>query len=137
MELQYPTEKGYSISSHEFQFKEPEASQQDPSVVIPKPVGFTIAMEPLHGQVCIIMYTNSAIIIMNNLTRLILVFQISQLEIDFWQWDFMNVEEMKVRHEKESIHQELKWKSAWLIPHKLFSGFVSKAANQGMEGILW
>ena len=61
--MQFPTKKGYNILSHEFHFKEPEASQQDLCVVVPKPEGFTVAMEPLHGQVCIIMYTNSAIII--------------------------------------------------------------------------
>ena len=40
--------------------------------------------------------------------RLILVFQISQLEIDFWQWKSMNVEEMKVRHRKRIYPPRIK-----------------------------
>ena len=52
LKLQYPREEGYTISSHEFQFNEPETTEQDPRVIVPKPDGWTVAMEPGHGQVC-------------------------------------------------------------------------------------
>ena len=56
LELQYPREEGYTISSHKFQFNEPETTEQDSKLIVhvPKPDGWMVAMEPGHGEVCII-----------------------------------------------------------------------------------